>query len=226
MILIKASNNRYLPFIQEIHKRSIAEPPTSSVISDRIDLPGAPFNARFTALLTYFCAVLSSLKFSSSSSSSTNSILSAKYDTLSLTSSKRWIPTTSGDTTILCFFFGRLLCLTFSIVISPVEISCKLQHLKGRPPYQSSSEFTEEQKLYLGFGWHGVLPCLVSILIQTLKKKFQILKKDDITCEVHTKADRFSEDGGAAQARVPQWTPGWVLWTAGEILNNAADPVA
>ena len=30
--------------------------------------------------------------------------------------------------------------------------------------------------------------------------------------------------GGAAQARVPQRTPGWVLWTVGEILNNAGDP--
>ena len=30
--------------------------------------------------------------------------------------------------------------------------------------------------------------------------------------------------GGAAQARVPQRTPGWVLWTVGEILNYAVDP--
>ena len=30
--------------------------------------------------------------------------------------------------------------------------------------------------------------------------------------------------GGASQARVPQRTPGWVLWTVEEILNYAGEP--
>ena len=30
--------------------------------------------------------------------------------------------------------------------------------------------------------------------------------------------------GGASQARVPQRTPGWVLWTVEEILSNAGEP--
>ena len=33
-----------------------------------------------------------------------------------------------------------------------------------------------------------------------------------------------SENGGASQARVPQRTPGWVLWTVEEILNYAGEP--
>ena len=77
------------------------------------------------------------------------------------------------------------------MVISAVEFSPELQHVNKGPPYPSDLEFTEEQKLYLGFGCCGVLACLISNLIQIFKKKFQILKKDDITSEVHTKADRF-----------------------------------
>ena len=43
-------------------------------------------------------------------------------------------------------------------------------------------------------------------------------REKKISCEENQRM------GGASQARVPQRTPGWVLWTVEEILNNAGEP--